>query len=610
MQDQISFNNSNSKKTEIVHHLLQLKSYNNFKKLFKGCSEAKIICFCASPEKIKETFDLLNLDKLEIIVGKDVDHRENLIGKTKLADKLEKLKEEGKLLIYTLKESTPVKIHNKCYILKKKDEDGFLVFNGSPNFSKNAWGRQHEAVTVFKTYKGEECYQQYIETWEDEKKYCELFLKDLTEELNNKSDEHVGSMELGSEFDKKFLQVLREDFYSHYFLYSLDSKEIDCIIAATTPRDDWQLSDEELAKVNSGFTVTRISTDKDHCWILALPFRDYSGKVQGYIKAVSVGRDCISLIANAKQNMYTLGIVSAILIAIIIFTFLTYSLKPIEELLRATKKIGAGDLNYRISFDSINSELNKLAQAFNQMVAKLQKSTNERKELLKEIQLKEKKRQELLNKLINAQEEERKRIARELHDETSQALTSLNLSLSTLKKVRKTEEFNDYIAMMKDIISELFNQLNQLAKQLRPDVLDDLGLSAAIKNYVKTSSQWWKQEIGLHIDGLEDTQLSKETEIAVYRIIQEALTNAFRHSNAANISVIIEVRNKELNIIIEDDGCGFNLNEAMSNKQNKKSLGLFGMQERAELLDGELIIETEKNIGTTIYVKIPIVDNF
>ncbi|WP_248663547.1 cache domain-containing protein [Fuchsiella alkaliacetigena] len=424
---------------------------------------------------------------------------------------------------------------------------------------------------------------------------------------------HVGSMELGSEFNENFLQDLQNDFDGKYFLHEFDKEKGNYKLIATAQDNDykkerWKLGDELLEKIKNGSQITK-KVKEGYCSLLVIPVKDYSDQFTGYIKVVRNRSGFIEKINSSKHNMYILGLISALSIAVFIFIFLTYSLRPLDDLLTATKKIGAGDLNYRISWGSIDNELRELAQAFNEMVAKLQRSNAERNELLTKVQFKEQKRQELLNKLIIAQEEERKRIARELHDETGQALTSLNLSLSNLKKIKETEEFNNQIAMMKDIIDKLFNQLNQLAKQLRPDVLDDLGLKAAIKNYIKDSSRWWGQEIGLYITGLDSIEISKEIEIAVYRIIQEALTNAFRHSNANNISVLIKAENSEISIIVEDDGCGFNLEEVMSAAKNEKCLGLFGMQERAELLGGRLTIESKKNIGTTVYINMPLQNN-
>ncbi|SDC00173.1 MULTISPECIES: sensor histidine kinase [unclassified Candidatus Frackibacter] len=282
--------------------------------------------------------------------------------------------------------------------------------------------------------------------------------------------------------------------------------------------------------------------------------------------------------------------------------------EPLSELVIATEKVGSGKLDYRVSLDWAEDELGKLGQAFNQMTVKLQRAAIERQKLWKQLQKKEERRQYLLNKVIMAQEEERKRIARELHDETSQALTSLNLALANLENTDEQEEFNERIKMMKKTIAKVLDEINLLARQLRPSILDNLGLAAAIENYIKESSEYWGKDIGLHINGLINTKFPKEVEITVYRIVQEALTNALRYADADNISVIMNNNDGNLLIIVEDDGCGFNLEDFRTSNQTQEHLGLFGMQERADLLGGELTIETGEGIGTTIYVNIP-VDN-
>ncbi|SJZ89573.1 sensor histidine kinase [Selenihalanaerobacter shriftii] len=282
--------------------------------------------------------------------------------------------------------------------------------------------------------------------------------------------------------------------------------------------------------------------------------------------------------------------------------------KPLSELVTATGKVGSGKLDYRVSLDWAEDELGKLGQAFNNMTAKLQRTAIERRKLWKELQKKEERRQYLLNKVIMAQEEERKRIARELHDETSQALTSLNLALANLENTDEQKKFNERIKMMKKTIAKVLDEINLLARQLRPSILDDLGLAAAVENYIKESSKYWNEDVGLHINGLIDTTLAKEVEITVYRIIQEALTNALRYAEADNISVIINNREGNLLVIIEDDGCGFDLDEVMNSDRTQEHLGLLGMQERADLLGGELTIETGEGNGTTVYVNIPVND--
>jgi len=167
---------------ENIEYAVLLKSYRSFKKYFKDCESAKVITFNASPKHIKKTFDKFSLKQLEIIVGDTVDFRNKLIGELELAKKLERLKSENKLIIHTLESKRKPKIHSKIYILKKTDNT-IQILHGSPNFSSNAWGRQHETVTVFNTQENSKCYNAFLKIWNNEINYCSIFLEDLSKKL-------------------------------------------------------------------------------------------------------------------------------------------------------------------------------------------------------------------------------------------------------------------------------------------------------------------------------------------------------------------------------------------------------------------------------------------
>ncbi len=164
-----------------------IKGYSAFQKFFEDAIEAKIITFCDSPEHIQKTFEEFNLQKLEIIVGDQgkKDYREKLVDKPEIANVLEDLKQQGRLKIYTPK--GVVSIHSKIYILRIPNNRVRLLI-GSANFSKNAWGRQHEAVAIYETSEGSPMHQSFEDVWEEEMTYCERFLEDLTKEIE-KSDQ-------------------------------------------------------------------------------------------------------------------------------------------------------------------------------------------------------------------------------------------------------------------------------------------------------------------------------------------------------------------------------------------------------------------------------------
>jgi signal transduction histidine kinase len=221
-------------------------------------------------------------------------------------------------------------------------------------------------------------------------------------------------------------------------------------------------------------------------------------------------------------------------------------------------------------------------------------------------------RRQFLEQAIAAQEEERKRIARELHDQVGQALTSLLLGLSTLEgEVDESEGRMHNPAHLQDlkaIVADTLNSVRDLALGLRPSVLDDLGLVPAVRRTVRTYSAHYGLSIDFQTLGLEGIRLPPSIETALYRIVQEALTNVARHANANRVSVLLEARASAVSLIVEDDGCGFEVGQLLRGPADKQWLGLYGMQERAELLGGRLTVESAPGVGTTIFVRVPLGD--
>lgn len=184
----MAYQNSFFVDNENIEYAVLLKSYRSFKKYFEDCKSAKVITFNASPKHIKKTFDQFNLEQLEIIVGDTVDFRNNLVGELELAKEMEGLKAKKRLIIHTLKSNSKPKIHAKIYILRKNNGE-IQILHGSPNFSSNAWGRQHETVTDFNTYENSKCHNAFLKIWSSEINYCSIFLEDLSEELENVDEE-------------------------------------------------------------------------------------------------------------------------------------------------------------------------------------------------------------------------------------------------------------------------------------------------------------------------------------------------------------------------------------------------------------------------------------
>jgi PAS domain S-box-containing protein len=211
--------------------------------------------------------------------------------------------------------------------------------------------------------------------------------------------------------------------------------------------------------------------------------------------------------------------------------------------------------------------------------------------------------QQLSRHLVEVQENERKYIARELHDETSQSLTSLKMGLQVIeneaeRRVRLTEQVRNLQALA----DETLESLHHLAVNLRPASLDHLGLTDALTSLIEST----KQRSGLQahfkiIGSMESAILTDEIETSIYRIVQESITNVLRHANATYVDVILEWQDEKILIVIEDDGAGMDIQKARETGR----LGLVGMQERAEMLGGRLLIDSTPQVGTTLVVEIP-----
>ena len=293
---------------------------------------------------------------------------------------------------------------------------------------------------------------------------------------------------------------------------------------------------------------------------------------------------------TAQMLFTTLLVALAGIAAAILLTWLLT--RPILNLVATTRRVGQGDLTARAPHWA-DDEIGALADAFNQMVADLETSR-------RAIAEKEAARTRLLAQLINAQEEERRRIARELHDGTGQALTSLMVGMKLLNQLEGREAIAQKVAELRRVASEALDDVRLLSRQLRPSILDDLGLAAALERYADEFRRYYPGlSVDLHCQ--LPHRLSPPVETTLYRIVQEAMTNAARHSRATTLSVVLTSRNGRVQVIVEDNGCGFDPEAA---RRAETSVGLHSMTERADLLGGNLQIESGDD-GTTVYVEVP-----
>lgn len=211
-----------------------------------------------------------------------------------------------------------------------------------------------------------------------------------------------------------------------------------------------------------------------------------------------------------------------------------------------------------------------------------------------------------LNKVLSAQEDERARIARELHDETGQSLTALLIGLRTLDAAKSSHEMKERIKDLRSLTSSTIEEVQRLAMGLRPMVLDDLGLQVALERYCREYAKLYHVRVTSKIEIADSARLPREIETALFRILQEAFTNIAKHAVAKQIHVCVRFEDPFIRMVIKDDGSGFHMNDSGMGKGLKSQLGLHGMRQRATMVGGELTVESNLGRGTTITVGIPL----
>ena len=297
---------------------------------------------------------------------------------------------------------------------------------------------------------------------------------------------------------------------------------------------------------------------------------------------------------NSRQSLATptsliIFVVVGWLVSVALnFLVLQIAFRPLMDLGKVMKRVQAGERSLRAPMTGVDPEADQLARTFNMMLEAIDDGTRLR-----------------ASQIINAQEQERKRIARELHDETSQVLTSLLISLAILEESTTTQEARDRIADTRKLAHQTLRAIRSLSIDLRPSALDDLGLLPALRWYIKEYQQKCSIEVEFAATGFKE-RLPAEMETALYRIVQESLTNTARHANASRVVITMKEDTDAVYATITDNGCGFDVGSILKSPDQERGLGLAGMSERALLLDGTLNINSSPGHGTSIEVYIPL----
>ncbi len=324
----------------------------------------------------------------------------------------------------------------------------------------------------------------------------------------------------------------------------------------------------------------------------AVPISDgHSGLVR-----VGFADHGLALEAQSVTHALMRSLAFCVVIGSVLALGLAYLLvHPIHNLVRATNRIRGGDFEAKAKVYSAD-EVGELARAFNQMAEALRRYR-------REVRKKEAARVALIERVVHAQEEERKSVARELHDQLGQSLSRTLLSFQGVLKAcgRRDPLCSQIESEMHGIIDDT----RRLAWDIRPPILDDFGLDSALKRYVEDISKRagipfdyqcvWPDHAG---------RLPNRIEVTLYRIAQEAVTNVIRHAEARQTSVLLIRYDGVVSLLVEDDGGGFELSSVGEGEAS--SLGLMGMKERAGLIGGDFTIESQPGKGTVVRINIPL----
>jgi PAS domain S-box-containing protein len=275
-------------------------------------------------------------------------------------------------------------------------------------------------------------------------------------------------------------------------------------------------------------------------------------------------------------------------------------------LAQAQKGVAKGEFNLRCrdgSLVPVNLSLNRFrgykGHALGMVITDL---SDQKRKQVAEIKQAEATRRLLLEHMLSAQEEERRRIARELHDEAGQLLTSLLVGLRTLEDSQNLPDVKAQGHRLREIAAQAIDEVGRLARGLHPTVLDDHGLGVALSRYVSEYVKTHNITVDLKLNELDSSNLSSAVQIGLYRIVQEALTNVAKHSGAKAVSIKFTRLATALEVAIVDDGCGF---DAKAVAVSSHRLGIQSMRERAAMLGGTISF-TSRRRGTKILVRVPL----
>ena len=346
-----------------------------------------------------------------------------------------------------------------------------------------------------------------------------------------------------------------------------------------------------LVKTDSLYSLVTLQTSEGDVRDVAYPI---DGGRAGVIRLGLTKGRVEQQVSQLTFNLFGLtagALLAGLLISYFLATVLT---RPLSRLAEAARAIGRGETPAQAELYG-HPEVGQVAVAFDAMS--------------KQLREKEEERSQLLARVLTAQEAERKRISRELHDEAGQALTSLLMGLTRIEQSASEPDVKAEAAELRATTTGALDLMRDMARDLRPSTLDDLGLVAALGRYVADYGPRHHLETDFQAASMDGARLPAETEIVLYRIAQEALTNVSRHANARSVNVLLERRNGHAILVVEDDGQGFDAEQVRETAMPGAKLGILGMEERAGLVGGTLTVESRPGAGAAVFVEVPLEKN-
>ncbi|OGO27612.1 MAG: hypothetical protein A2Z16_11760 [Chloroflexi bacterium RBG_16_54_18] len=314
----------------------------------------------------------------------------------------------------------------------------------------------------------------------------------------------------------------------------------------------------------------------------------------------------VPLKADLRENL--LWWAGTILVTVIIVNLALSRLviRRLERVIHTLERFGRGQLDIRLPSEG-SDQIGQLVATFNEMGKRIQSEEIKNHELSNDLRRQVTQRQDLLKRLITAQEEERRRVARNLHDDLGQELAGVAVSIEVIERMLADhpEQARAQLQQTRALISKTTNRAYSLIMALRPSALDDLGLATALRAHAERTLKDTGIQFELNAQELS-RRMPPEIEIALFRTFQEALSNIIRHSGAQKVCVSLSERNGSFEGEVADDGQGFDRFKIQTNGQDPRGLGLLGMQERIAQCGGTLEILSRPGAGTRLKIQIPL----